>query len=579
MKSEKASISAKALFAVVMLVVVLAFAGTAVACSSGESSDDSTTLNVSDTPGNEPEDPDSDSNDTQGTDTYTVDNDATDTDAVDNDATDTEDTEADDTDSQATTSEGTDTEGTDAESTDTQSNGAGSNDVQPLSSKSTGSQATSSEGTDTEGTDTEGTDTGNNATDATDTEGTDTDTEGTDEGTDEGNDTEGTNTDTDATDNEDTEADDTDSQATTSDGQTVATVHDEEAILNPAYWASTYPDEYNSWVEASKATYSVGTAEERNDEHGKINSFLDMFNMMGYNTMTGCIGCHSTAMPALVENYGDDLVDTVNNDVSEVLRYAESVTVGISCYSCHGNTPGTAVVTKTWITEAAEEGGIETDDWNLICAQCHATPDWNEINTNSDSSTWSMLQYGLEPDDYWEVYQNCSEDMFETALGAIPGESEFNQYMNSTMDMAGANCADCHMVNATNSEGNEYKDHTFQSVLTNEDLYENCLSCHDGTVDDRKAAIADMEADYTARLQTATDAVNALGEALDKATEAGNVSEDVLAEAQTTYNKAQFYLAYGTDKGNGIHVMGDSAAANCLEDAVDIAEEGQALLS
>ncbi len=385
------------------------------------------------------------------------------------------------------------------------------------------------------------------------------------------------------TDAESDETEGTDAEATTvdtSDATTMVTVHDEDAIVDPDYWADKYPDQYNSWVEAGKAEYSQNDVEARSDLHGKINAVFDMYNFLGNNTMTGCLGCHTSTFTALVAEYGDDLVETVDTDLHTVLREVTRTSMGVGCYSCHGNTPGTPVVTKTWITEAAEQGGIEvSDDRLLVCAQCHSAPDWGQINTNSDPSTWSMLQYGLDPDDYWEVYKDCSDDMYALAVANLPAESVFNQFLNSTMYMSGAVCSDCHMPNATDDEGNEYKQMAFQSIKTNEDLYENCLKCHSGTVEDRKEAVANMEAKYNERYEAASSAVDSLRASIDAAKEAGSVSDDVLADAEMTYKKAQFYLTYGTDVGLGIHTSGHSICSDCLEDAVDIAAEGEALLS
>lgn len=360
--------------------------------------------------------------------------------------------------------------------------------------------------------------------------------------------------------------------------KTFTTVHDDEGILDPAAWAEQFPNQYDSWVEAGKAEYSVFDPEMRYEAHGKINTFLSMYNMMGNNTTTGCIGCHTSAFPAFVHQYGDSLIDVVDDDLFSILREAEDKTVGIGCYSCHGNLPGTAVVTKTWIVEAAEKGGVETSDDNLICAQCHSTPDWNQINTNSDPSSWSMLQYGLEAESYWEIYKDCPEELFLTVLNALPGESEFNQYIGSTMDMAGAVCADCHMENKTDENGSPYTDHAFQSVATNEKLYDNCLTCHTGTVDEIKTSLLSLQSDYMANHDHAKTTINSLRDAIDLAKSSGMVSLETINEAETIYKKAQFFLTYGTDNGSGIHVMGMSAAGECLSIADTIAAEGLAML-
>ncbi len=359
---------------------------------------------------------------------------------------------------------------------------------------------------------------------------------------------------------------------------TYKTALDDEAILNSSYWAEMFPNQYNSWVDAGTKTYSIINTASRQEAYGKINSFLDMYNMFGNNSHAGCIGCHSTAYPALVEKYGSDFMAKLAENPQTIMREIEDMTTGIGCYSCHGNTPGSTFVSKQWITDAATAGGIETSTENLVCAQCHSTPDWAQIAVNGDSSSWSMLQYGLNAADYWEIYKDCPAEFFELAMLAITGESEFNQFMGSTMDVAGAVCSDCHMEKVSAS-GATYTDHAFQSVLTNENLYENCLSCHTDTVADRKAALDVVEAAYAEKVTAADAAVAQLNEAYTAAVAAGNVSEDVLAQVKSTYDKARFYRAYGSDYGQGIHLMGGSAANGVLDEVPTIVAEGLALLA
>ncbi|WP_283170967.1 hypothetical protein [Curtanaerobium respiraculi] len=44
----------------------------------------------------------------------------------------------------------------------------------------------------------------------------------------------------------------------------------------------------------------------------------------------------------------------------------------------------------------------------------------------------------------------------------------------------------------------------------NEALYQQCADCHKDSVDDRKAALQQVQSEYTARLDEATAAVNSL---------------------------------------------------------------------
>ena len=77
---------------------------------------------------------------------------------------------------------------------------------------------------------------------------------------------------------------------------------------------------------------------------------------------------------------------------------------------------------------------------------------------------------------------------------------EFNSFVGSIMEKAGATCVDCHMPKAQSDDGTMYSVHIFKGPDCNEELYENCLGCHtDSTVEQRKAAVEEVKADYETR--------------------------------------------------------------------------------
>ena len=65
---------------------------------------------------------------------------------------------------------------------------------------------------------------------------------------------------------------------------------------------------------------------------------------------------------------------------------------------------------------------------------------------------------------------------------------------------------------------------------------------------------------------------------MDKAT-ADGADEQAIADATLLLNKANFYLAYASDPGKGIHsVGGGSSNEGCFDKAVATAGEGMELL-
>lgn len=338
-------------------------------------------------------------------------------------------------------------------------------------------------------------------------------------------------------------------------------------IIDADHWEDQFPRQYESYLEAGHAAYAHEGAT------GKVNADVDVMNPPpGYPApfMTGCLSCHSSAYQSvLMEGLGDDLFTT---DVEAV---KDMIDVGITCYSCHENSPGSMVPVNQWVLDAAEKGGIETSDENMVCGQCHSMGDFSKQFSDPDSSTWSLLQVGLNPDDVWDylVAEGNETPIVPTA------EVVFNNYLGSTHDAAGASCGDCHAQTVVDESGASYTKHQWQSVGTNELLYENCSDCHGDSAAERKAAVEALQADFSASMATVQAAIDALSQKLEQAGQAGDADADTVGRATTLLNKATFYLAYGSDQSLGFHNMGNgSATVTCHETALEAAEEGLALL-
>lgn len=338
---------------------------------------------------------------------------------------------------------------------------------------------------------------------------------------------------------------------------------DSAPIVDAAYWADKYPHQYASYVDAGYAKYG------QPDENGKINAFWDAAHTKLDVPSTGCMRCHTSQFNQFSEKYGKDFLTA---DYEMIRRDIKS---GVSCYSCHGNNPGTLQVTNTWITDAAEKGGIKTSTGNLVCAQCHSAPDWSTILTDSDPSTWSTLQVGVDPDAVWDYFQ---AEGYDDPL-VFDQENEFANFYGSTMFEAGAECSNCHMAKMPDGDNGSYTQHQFQGVGDNEALYDNCLKCHtDSTVEKRKAAVSQVQSDYSARLTSTKAVVGQFADEVTAAQSAGTADQDKLQKATKLMNKAKFYLSWGTDTSKGIHSMGHSAVSDCFDKAVATANAGMALL-
>lgn len=341
--------------------------------------------------------------------------------------------------------------------------------------------------------------------------------------------------------------------------------NDAEAQLDASVYEDMFPNEYRSWVLGGKAEYSVTPVYGLG--HGKIWAGYDAMNnsIEGLENVTlSCVSCHSSKIAPLVEKHGDQVANLSIDD------YTVAVSTGITCYSCHKNDPGEIQISKWWIEEEAKAGGIETDEINLACAQCHSHPDWSNIDTNPDPMTWSTLGAGTNAESVYNYFLDEGIDTPEVVVT----ENEFAQYYGSTMEQAGATCSDCHMEDMTSEEGTPYNNHIFTSVLHNENLWNNCSDCHSDSVEDRKAAVEKVKEEYNDALNAATKAVESLGAAL----EASDADNDAIKEATALYNKASFFLSWGTDAGNGVHSIGNDEQRETLSKALEMAQQGIDLL-
>ena len=340
-------------------------------------------------------------------------------------------------------------------------------------------------------------------------------------------------------------------------------------IIEAAHWQDQFPNEYKSYLESGKATYAHGPGAS-----GKVNSHLDVMDPPAdypADFGTGCLSCHSSGYQTeVMDVLGEDLFTTDPETVKGL------VSEGITCYSCHGNTPGQLTPVNKWFIEAAEKGGVETSEENMVCGQCHALGDFTVQFSDPDSSKWSTLQGGVEPEKLWE-YLKGNGNQTPTVPSA---EIVFNNYLGSTHDKAGATCADCHIEQATDESGSSYAKHQWQSVGTNENLYANCESCHNDSAADRKAALEKVQGEFTARAAEVKAVIDSLSQKIDERTQAGSLSEEQLAQATELFNEATFYLSYGSDQSLGYHNMGNgSATAGCMDLAQQTAQKGLDLLA
>lgn len=357
-----------------------------------------------------------------------------------------------------------------------------------------------------------------------------------------------------------------------------------EVNVDARQWKDVFPNEYYTFRDSVYYEYPVSAT-------GHAGSLWDMQHVGNWSA--GCGVCHSSQYVSLVEELGDTYLNVntvspgryarakISDEALEALddeafnRFdARRINdIGITCASCHGDTPGQLVVFNPWTVEGAEKAGFDLDNPDLVCAQCHSVPDYTHILTDTDTSTWFMLQYGTDPDAVYDGFLAHGVPNPEFSDEGL----EFDQFYGSKMDRAGANCYDCHTRKVTDSEGNQYTDHAFLDPGVHQELYENCASCHKDSAEERYQAVLVVQENYRQRAENALEQVEALKAAVEEAGE--NVDAAILEQATALYYRAQFYYDYGRETAEGVHSIGNGTTETCFEKAVATAEEGLKLFA
>jgi len=348
------------------------------------------------------------------------------------------------------------------------------------------------------------------------------------------------------------------------------------AVIGAAKWAQTHPDVHASYMRnwdndvlysyVEKFPYisvlfeGFGFAFDYNSPRGHVYSMIDTDNTRRPKPFSNCFACKSANYIGML-NSG---MDVWNVPFDQLRGY---MTEPVSCFNCHGNQPGTLVVTHLYLADALGADLFTVDPASLACAQCHIEyhfhPETREVilpyRSLESMHPTTMLAYFNNPANFpanlpWADYVNPRSGVrqikvqhpeFETVYGtgAIhnslrPGPMAFS-------------CSDCHMGTATNAAGQSYINHEWMSPLNNPALVaNNCASCH-----------GDL-ADQVRRIQTrAQDRTHDIGrglavlmEELVLAVNSGRHSEERLNAVRGVFRNAQFYWDFVTsENSNGAH--------------------------
>lgn len=268
---------------------------------------------------------------------------------------------------------------------------------------------------------------------------------------------------------------------------------------------------------------------------------------------------------------------TAAKDFAEV---REEITVGFTCYDCHGGTPGEMNPNRAHLANTLEKNADQYDghfsDEELTCAQCHVeyymAPETKEVVLPWDN--------GLTAEGAYQYYQDMDfADWEHPTTGAKllkAQHPETETFDGSFHDAAGLSCMSCHMP-TTEVAGEEIHSHHWTSPLKTAE--QSCLTCHSGdtaeSIIEKAEAIQKPIVEETevigAELETF---INALADAVAS----GDYSDEELEELREIHREAQFFFDYVfVENSEGFH--NPTKANENLQHAKDLIEEGNALLN
>lgn len=364
-------------------------------------------------------------------------------------------------------------------------------------------------------------------------------------------------------------------------------------VVSAEEWSTHYPEIYASWkatennrgADGGRIAYTeqdpdiqtlyqgMGFAFDYTEAIGHAYTLADIEETTRPHKLANCLTCKTADYTALVNDMG---AAAYSLDFEEVFA---QVSETVSCYSCHGNTPGTLVIEHDYMRSAmADEVEAGTvDPVNVSCAQCHIEyyfdPDTKATTAPYDSTG------NYDPDSILAYYNAMGFSDYtneNTGVGQIKVQHpEFETYTGAGSVHAGTyNCADCHMGVAYAADGTAYVNHEFTMPQDNKVLMENeCAVCHA----DLAGMVKGIQAEITGREREISAKLVEINQKLAAAIEAGEMTEEQIEEIRQLDRSAQFYWDFVyVENSEGAH--NSKLSRECLDKAEAFADQALALL-
>ena len=369
--------------------------------------------------------------------------------------------------------------------------------------------------------------------------------------------------------------------------------HSGVTVIHADDWKEQYPNEYNTWaltaesdeIEDYLESYPMlrtlyegyGFAIDYGSARGHFYDVKDIEATGRPHPLANCWTCKTPDFTNMVNEMGVEAYQLSWTDVQK------EIVDPISCYSCHANTPGEITITHTYWIDAVGEDFDRIDAANLACGQCH-----NEYYFAPDTKATTIAHNSLESMDpaailaFFNDGANFSNGVMfadwtnpRTGVKQIKVQHpEFETFLGKGSQHANDfTCADCHMPDAVDENGNPYKSHNLISPLDNPELIENtCSECHADLVKEVKEVQEAVEA----RTNEIGYKLQDLTEKLASAVESGYSDTD-LAQIRFLARDAQFYWDFVfVENAEGAH--NPTLTYECLDKAEELCSKALALI-
>lgn len=352
----------------------------------------------------------------------------------------------------------------------------------------------------------------------------------------------------------------------------VSTFEKNEEMVRTTYGGSE-PYDYLEAYPYLKTFYEGFVFEVQYDRaRGHVYALEDVVNTARPKKGASCLACKVSEFNEMVKE--DASLHAANFD--EFVD--EHITVGFTCFDCHGETPGVVNTNRLHLHEALEytDAEITLTDRQTSCAQCHV----EYYMTPDENATTLPWKDGLGCDEAYKYYEEIGfHDWVHPGTGAKllkAQHPETETFDGSVHQNMGADCTTCHMPR-TEVEGETIRSHHWTTPLLSAET--SCLPCHSDQT--AESIVARAEGIQKPVVEKTGEIALQLEEMIGKLTTAVSenaLEDEELAELQAIHREAQFYWDYVfVENGEGFH--NQQKQLGYLDHAQKLIETGLAKLN